>query len=559
MEIVGCEFCEGKGKLRRNYGIGTPMIEYYCPVCNVQDERKVPWIVCPACDGAGYFKRFGIKTYGGVLDYYKKIGIETCYMCNGRKEIQLTKWGQKKISKYKAVKGQNNKFRDFLVYLLVIVVVAAVGMFLLMQNFQETGTNGISKGSTPNVGNTTADGNPYTTGSANIVSSKADMSDVEREIFRKLNRIREQNNAPPLKWSDKISFVAKERAKELAEQEYFAHTSPSGKDFKDFLNEYGIFYIMAAENLYYAEGMDVESLADAAVDGWMKSPGHRSPILDYDKSYDEVGVGVYCKKACYISAIFIDNSVSDEIELRPGYLTFISLYDEAFPFSSLVAANVTLKSDSGVNVYFVPSIKEYKNLVDNKFYSYYQRWENTRHLRETLLLNKGSGLVIENAGDISTKISYTITYGEKLGYINQTNALYNQGCIDLYDNTVELRNREFTYIPVGEMDNIIIKTIIDASKPINMYVVDGSWEQINRLYIKGFLPSDFIICKSSFVKYVNESCYISDKYPFGGVLIDNKGVGRNVISVKIQLCPMVSEREVTYDNGQIEILVITPK
>ncbi len=70
----------------------------------------------------------------------------------------------------------------------------------------------------------------------------------------------------------------------MADNNYFDHTSPTYGDLSDMMNEFGITYSVAGENI--AQGYRT---AESVMEGWMDSQGHRENILNPD--YTEIGVG----------------------------------------------------------------------------------------------------------------------------------------------------------------------------------------------------------------------------------------------------------------------------
>jgi len=533
-----CEFCGNERILKRAPDIGASLITYFCPECSKADPKKYPWSTCPTCGGEGYTKtpRVVVNPDGSVT-YVGVANKRTCYLCNGKGEIQVISWGEKEpkppppplppIQPLEPLPSDATKFWSIgRATLLLGIIAIGIGIFFFSPSLQSIFTsfeNKIPKESTQPTSPITYIG---------------DYSSAEKEIFNKINEIRKKNNIPTLKWNDKIRDIARERVRKLAEQGYFSHTSPSGEDLYDDLNKERLFYISAAENLYFAENIDIDSISKEAVEGWLKSPGHRSAILDYDNLYNEAGIAIYCKdRAFYVSAIFVNRHRKGDIDLKPNYLTFINLYDKAFPFDFTVKANIKLKSNMGINIYFVPSDKEFENLASNRAFYYYQQWKDVRALYETLYINKGEGLVIENRGINTAKITYDIEYEEPEEDLDVKvlyETLFVKICTEQYNETIKLKDHEFIYIPIT-LTGRVIKVLAEAQKSINVYVLNGTQTQIIKSYTQNILPHDSVInnCKSKFKKQVNITCMVDKEYSSPGVLIDNQGIGDNIINVSI--------------------------
>jgi uncharacterized protein YkwD len=135
--------------------------------------------------------------------------------------------------------------------------------------------------------------------------------ELERRIFQLTNEARRKNRLPALDPDNDLAVKAREKSDDMLKNNYFSHTSPEGKTFKDRMLEEkpASFRTMsqAGENIYMGErfdyAVDVKTQARLIVDGWMTSPGHRKNILD--PNYTHMGVGVAARdKACYATQIF---------------------------------------------------------------------------------------------------------------------------------------------------------------------------------------------------------------------------------------------------------------
>lgn len=82
-----------------------------------------------------------------------------------------------------------------------------------------------------------------------------------------------------------LSQAAQAKAANMVAEDYWAHTSPSGKTPWTFIAAAGYSYSTAGENLAYGFSTSSETIT-----GWMNSPGHRANILN--TSYVDVGFGI---------------------------------------------------------------------------------------------------------------------------------------------------------------------------------------------------------------------------------------------------------------------------
>ena len=105
------------------------------------------------------------------------------------------------------------------------------------------------------------------------------------KVWTLTNQERQSQNLPALQYNSVLSESATAKAKNMFQQNYWAHTSPKGLSPWDFFRQAGYQYSVAGENLA-KDFYDTESLIKA----WMNSPTHRANIIN-DK-YQEIGIGV---------------------------------------------------------------------------------------------------------------------------------------------------------------------------------------------------------------------------------------------------------------------------
>lgn len=120
---------------------------------------------------------------------------------------------------------------------------------------------------------------------------------VEREVIRLCNIERQKNGLPALTENWELSRVARDKSMDMAQKKYFSHTSPTYGSPFDMMKAYGISYKSAGENI--AQG---QTSAQAVVQAWMNSSGHRANILN--KSFTQIGVGYY-QSGNYWTQMFI--------------------------------------------------------------------------------------------------------------------------------------------------------------------------------------------------------------------------------------------------------------
>ena len=110
------------------------------------------------------------------------------------------------------------------------------------------------------------------------------MNADEQEVFNLINKQRTDNGLAPLKNDPEVQRVARIKAQDMVNNNYFSHTSPTYGSPFDMLKSFRISYKTAGENIAG------NSSNSEAVTAWMNSSGHRANILN--SSYNYTGIGV---------------------------------------------------------------------------------------------------------------------------------------------------------------------------------------------------------------------------------------------------------------------------
>lgn len=130
-----------------------------------------------------------------------------------------------------------------------------------------------------------------------IPSANQEIRNFEQEVIRLTNIERQKAGLTPLKEHWELSRVAKHKSIDMAQRNYFSHTSPTYGSPFDMIRAYGLTYRSAGENI--AKG---QRTPQQVVNAWMNSSGHRANILNH--SYTHIGVG-YEAKGHYWTQMFI--------------------------------------------------------------------------------------------------------------------------------------------------------------------------------------------------------------------------------------------------------------
>ena len=110
------------------------------------------------------------------------------------------------------------------------------------------------------------------------------MSQLEQAACQLVNELRQKNGLQPLTIDEGLSVKARIKSNDMKENQYFSHTSPTYGSPFDMMRTLGISYRSAGENI--AKGY---STAEAVVNAWMNSQGHRENILS--AKYSSMGIG----------------------------------------------------------------------------------------------------------------------------------------------------------------------------------------------------------------------------------------------------------------------------
>ncbi|MFD2212985.1 CAP domain-containing protein [Metabacillus endolithicus] len=108
---------------------------------------------------------------------------------------------------------------------------------------------------------------------------------AEQQILSITNMLRARHGLAAVQWHEDTSRVAFLHSKDMKENEYFSHESPTEGTLVNRLAQLDIKYQMAGENIA-AQYVD----AIAASEGWLNSKGHRDTMLN--EEFTHLGVGV---------------------------------------------------------------------------------------------------------------------------------------------------------------------------------------------------------------------------------------------------------------------------
>jgi uncharacterized YkwD family protein len=106
----------------------------------------------------------------------------------------------------------------------------------------------------------------------------------EQQMFDLVNRERQRHGLRPYRIDPDLVRVARVKARDMVDNNYFSHRSPTYGSPFEMMRRFGVTYRYAGENLAGAP------TANRAHVGLMNSPGHRANILN--TNFTHIGIGV---------------------------------------------------------------------------------------------------------------------------------------------------------------------------------------------------------------------------------------------------------------------------
>lgn len=131
-------------------------------------------------------------------------------------------------------------------------------------------------------------------------STSSEYAAMEQSVHQQINQYRQSRNLPPLTLNAQITEQARIHSADMASGRVpFSH---NGFDGRVRAIARSISYRSAAENVAYNQGYS--NPGEQAVQGWLKSTGHRQNI---EGNYDLTGIGITKngKGEYYFTQIFI--------------------------------------------------------------------------------------------------------------------------------------------------------------------------------------------------------------------------------------------------------------
>lgn len=117
------------------------------------------------------------------------------------------------------------------------------------------------------------------------IPSIDDVKTLEQQVINLVNQQRANYGLPALKGNWELCRVARYKSQDMINKGYFAHQSPTYGSPFNMMENFGIKFSAAGENIAYGQRTPQE-----VMNSWMNSTGHRNNILG--RSFNQIGVGV---------------------------------------------------------------------------------------------------------------------------------------------------------------------------------------------------------------------------------------------------------------------------
>lgn len=121
------------------------------------------------------------------------------------------------------------------------------------------------------------------------------VTNMERQIWWEVNRQRRRYGLRPLRSNPKLNQIARTYSRQMADYNFYRHRGLRGETPRQRVEAQGLRARLVGENL--VKFSQRPNPAAAAVQSWMRSPGHRKNLLLPQMT--DTGIGVWKKGSNY--------------------------------------------------------------------------------------------------------------------------------------------------------------------------------------------------------------------------------------------------------------------
>lgn len=126
----------------------------------------------------------------------------------------------------------------------------------------------------------------------------------EKKILDLVNEERRKRRLTSLVWDSKLASLARSYSSKMARENFFGHKDKQGSTLIQRAKDFNITnWSGIGENLYSCKGYDDPT--EPAVSGWMKSPGHRSNMLNNSWKSTGIGIAKASDGKIYVTQVFM--------------------------------------------------------------------------------------------------------------------------------------------------------------------------------------------------------------------------------------------------------------
>ena len=118
--------------------------------------------------------------------------------------------------------------------------------------------------------------------------SSAEPAALTTGMVEQVNQLRLNAGLPPLAEDATLDALASSRSADMAARNYFSHTTPEGTTIFNLIQQIGLSYQLAGENLAYNYGGERDAVS-IALNGFVNSPPHLANLMN--AQYSGIGVG----------------------------------------------------------------------------------------------------------------------------------------------------------------------------------------------------------------------------------------------------------------------------
>ncbi len=188
---------------------------------------------------------------------------------------------------------------------------------------------------------------------ANVLAFATEMS--PNNLLTITNQHRASNDGQPLQINSKLTEAAQRKAQDMAQRNYWSHTTPDGEQPWVFVDQVEYRYIKAGENLAYGF-----LTSEQTINGWMNSPSHRENMLD--NSFSEVGFG-------FVNAVDYQNSEAETIVVamyaQPLDNTNLAQADDPVENEPIAAPSISMEVPA--NTSDVQAVTRLESIIGERF------------------------------------------------------------------------------------------------------------------------------------------------------------------------------------------------